>query len=353
MEQYQEHFWNRFDQLTAHDKIRFHKIMESTQYCLLYVLVAILFGTIVNNMFPEFDPEADNEAGTIGYEVFLQVALIAIAIFYIRKVVKLVPYALTFDNDYIPQKSDFTIPEYSGEIIIGVVLVATQTKLMDKLKFLSQSFKDKYSDMFNINQEENDETTEGMTDNEKTKVDLNNTPNNRITNHARRLPVNMSSKQDLSRSNGVMMTGGNGGMNGSGMANNSNINTAAGGYNNGGSVYGGNQNNGLDYRYSGTGIDQSGMNNYNNMSSMQPAQNMGGGYNETFTGFGGNGGGGGGFDSSMSGSSMGAMSLDSFGNNSMFAPNTMDGFTVSSGGMNTGGMGGSSDYSQLVQQAIY
>ena len=60
-----------------------------------------------------------------------------IFIFYIRKIVKLVPYVLSFDTDYIPYKNEYALPEFNGFIIISLIFVSTQMKLLKKIRHLS------------------------------------------------------------------------------------------------------------------------------------------------------------------------------------------------------------------------
>lgn len=133
---YQEYFDQRLKKINYFDKIRMHKLVQISQYNILYVIVALTLGSIVNYFFPDLDEK--KSYSEILQEVLFHSALLGIAIFYTRKIVKLFPYILSFDVDYIPYKSEYSMPQFNGYIIIALVFVTSQMKLLKKMRYLAQ-----------------------------------------------------------------------------------------------------------------------------------------------------------------------------------------------------------------------
>ena len=124
---------NRADKLLAADKIRLSKLLEILQYGLLYSIVSLFIGYHINKLFPEFEEKQnDKNKKKLIIEVILQSLLAAYSVFYIRKFVKLFPFAFSLSEHYRPSETN----EYDGEIIIAIIFVATQTKIAHKIEYL-------------------------------------------------------------------------------------------------------------------------------------------------------------------------------------------------------------------------
>ena len=108
-----DHVKKQFNKLISVDKIRMHKLLFIMQYTLLYVFVGIMLGSILEHIFPDYEPDKENS--DILKELVLQTLLIGVILFYARKLVKLVPYLFNFDNslnlrlkfiaEYIPRNT--------------------------------------------------------------------------------------------------------------------------------------------------------------------------------------------------------------------------------------------------------
>ena len=127
------HFEQRFKSLFAADTIRFMELFETLQYGFLYIFVSFFVGSFLDTFFSL--PDEKTSTGKLMIEVILQSLLFVISVFYIRKIVKLVPLAVSVKG-FRPYETD----EYSGEMIIAVVLVATQFGLLKKIDILSRRF---------------------------------------------------------------------------------------------------------------------------------------------------------------------------------------------------------------------
>ena len=125
-----QYFSERFYKLVTLDKIRMIKLLEIIQYAFLYIIVTMGFGIAFENLFPV--PDNDKSIIYILLEIFAQCILSAIAVFYIRKIVKLFPFILSRISGYQSHKID----EYNGEIIIGLIFVGIQTNLIEKFDIL-------------------------------------------------------------------------------------------------------------------------------------------------------------------------------------------------------------------------
>jgi hypothetical protein len=127
------HFEQRFKSLIATDTIRAMQLFEIIQYGLLYIIISFFIGSLVNTSFSL--PDEKEPTANILIEVILQSLLFVISVFYIRKLVKLIPMIISVPG-YIPYETN----EYSGEMIIAVVLVGTQFGLLKKIDILSHRF---------------------------------------------------------------------------------------------------------------------------------------------------------------------------------------------------------------------
>ena len=82
----------RFNKLVAFDKIRLLKIVEMSQYAFFYVIIAFILGYFTDKIFPKRDEET--KTVTLIVETIIQSMVAVITVFYIRKIVKLIPFAL-------------------------------------------------------------------------------------------------------------------------------------------------------------------------------------------------------------------------------------------------------------------
>ena len=131
-----DHIKKQFDKLISVDKIRMHKLLFVMQYTLLYVIVGIFLGSLLDHLFPEYDPEKEHM--DIVKELALQTVVIGVTLFYARKLVKVVPYLFNFDNSFSNSHAQ-NMPEYQGTLILGMVFVATQTSYLKKIQHLSKN----------------------------------------------------------------------------------------------------------------------------------------------------------------------------------------------------------------------
>ena len=128
------HFISRVRKLFNLNTIRINEITETIQYTILYGVVAFYVGTWTNAAFPHFDKT--KSTWELMLEVLGQTIVLAICVFYIRKLVKTVPFLF-----YLPGKysyNPYLSTEFHGEIVISIIFITLQTNLVKKLEELSK-----------------------------------------------------------------------------------------------------------------------------------------------------------------------------------------------------------------------
>jgi len=117
------------------DTIRRYRLLEIVQYTTFYMLLTLAIAPRLDELFPTLDES--KKYSTILFETILQIVILSLCIFYIKKIVKLIPPVGLFMN------SSFvvgTTQEYHGEMVMGLVLVHAQKKLATKIHYLVHNF---------------------------------------------------------------------------------------------------------------------------------------------------------------------------------------------------------------------
>lgn len=132
---WQDYFWKRLHSFTKLDSIRLNEILEISQYSFIYFLAAFVVGGAMNLIFPEFSEYTPT--GQLAFEVMGELMVITIAIFYLRKFAKIVPFLFQVripgTKEYIPYKTT----EYQGEIALSIIFVGLQFRLIKKIDLLA------------------------------------------------------------------------------------------------------------------------------------------------------------------------------------------------------------------------
>ena len=137
-----EYFQDRLEKLLRINDVRIMELLESFQYGIGYILICFFLGVGLDFLFPKFDEETP--IGQLFAEVTLQCLALIVFVFYGRKLVKIMPFLFFFNRSLfggkgVPKYRAYESTEYEGEVVIGFVLVATQTNLLKKLDKLSRS----------------------------------------------------------------------------------------------------------------------------------------------------------------------------------------------------------------------
>lgn len=137
-----EYFQDRLAKLLRINDVRIMELLESFQYGIGYILICFFLGVGLDFLFPKFDE--DIPIGQLFLEVVLQCLALIVFVFYGRKLVKVMPFLFFFNRSLfgakgVPKYRAYESTEYEGEVVIGFVLVATQTNLLKKLDKLSRT----------------------------------------------------------------------------------------------------------------------------------------------------------------------------------------------------------------------
>jgi hypothetical protein len=136
-----EYISDRWKSLTSTSDIRIMQILELFQYSVIYFFVAFIFGTGLDFLFANYDE--NKESWKVLIEVLGQALLIILGAFYIKKLVKLVPFVLYLDIDLdgdgkIQRYKPYSTTEYHGEMMIGaIVFIAVQLDFLRKISLLA------------------------------------------------------------------------------------------------------------------------------------------------------------------------------------------------------------------------
>ena len=128
------HFMSRLRKLFNLNTIRINEISETIQYTILYGIVTFYVGVWTNAAFPVFDKS--KSSWQLMLEVLGQTIFLALCVFYIRKLVKIVPFLF-----YLPGKrayNPYLSTEFHGEIVVSIIFITLQTNLIKKLEELSK-----------------------------------------------------------------------------------------------------------------------------------------------------------------------------------------------------------------------
>jgi len=141
-------FGDRLSSLFRFDCIRLARILETAQYALIFSLLALIVGIVIDSSFKQAYNKIEARASKDGRQlslkgtpglmlsqiglIFLQVVISAILVIYIRKVGKLPPFILNFcGEDYVQHHK---VNEVEGEIAIAIIFVGVQTGLIHALE---------------------------------------------------------------------------------------------------------------------------------------------------------------------------------------------------------------------------
>jgi hypothetical protein len=139
----------RIQKLILFDEVRVMELLESLQFGIAYLVVGFMTGTLLDWAFPAYNEEKG--FWEVFREVVLQCVLLIIVVFYIRKIVKVMPFLFVINFDIngdgkIRPYHPYSSTEYSGEIMIALAVVGSQFNLIKKFDLLSRKA---YKEFFN------------------------------------------------------------------------------------------------------------------------------------------------------------------------------------------------------------
>ncbi len=117
------------------DDIRIIEIVELMYYSFFYTVLGLFTGTGVNRIFPARSL-TESPSWQVFIETIIQVMIISLVVFYIKKIVKIIPSPFTYVSNYCP----YIFTETVSIVILGVVIISTQSSLVNKFEILGNRF---------------------------------------------------------------------------------------------------------------------------------------------------------------------------------------------------------------------
>jgi hypothetical protein len=143
------HFKAGMEDLFRVDKVRFLNINGTIQYGLLYGILYLFCGILINNIFPAYTTNI--QLRSLFMWIILQSIVIIIATFYSQKFVEAIPgWASLFPGFFNPEElkskgwKPYGIPEYKGDMAASIILIGTQINLLKKIELFTRKFSKKY-----------------------------------------------------------------------------------------------------------------------------------------------------------------------------------------------------------------
>ena len=124
---------NKLSDLVTFDDYRLTQLFEIIQFSILYIIICLITGIYLDYLFPE--PDETKSSLHILIELSVHSVIVALSVFYIRKVAKLVPLIFQVKNF-----REIHTREYDGEIIVAIVFFTTQKKIFEKISILHKRF---------------------------------------------------------------------------------------------------------------------------------------------------------------------------------------------------------------------
>tara|TARA_Y100000022_G_C13088085_1_gene300934 strand:+ start:110 stop:514 length:405 start_codon:yes stop_codon:yes gene_type:complete len=124
---------NKFLDLVTLDDFRLTQLFEIIQFSVLYIIICLIAGIYLDYLFP--DPDENKSTLSILLELSFHSIIVALSVFYIRKICHLFPLMFKAKNF-----REIHTREYDGEIIVAIVFFTTQKKIFEKINILHKRF---------------------------------------------------------------------------------------------------------------------------------------------------------------------------------------------------------------------
>lgn len=120
--------------LTEVSMIRFQKILHMSQDAVITSVFCFFAGLGIDNLF---DGKNNENLLVASLKGMLQLIVVIIAVYYIRKLTKFIPFLLRITKEYNPfHKSKDGEGLVGATIAMGLLLMSTQTNLKKRIKQL-------------------------------------------------------------------------------------------------------------------------------------------------------------------------------------------------------------------------
>ena len=116
--------------------IRIERVLELSQTVLVYFMVGMMLGVMLDRVFPKFHPEESH--AKLWTMALLQIFLNAMIIYFMEKLINLVPFLFHFYDKYTPGEDRHG--EIGKSIAMSLVFFATQDNLLSRVNEIQNRF---------------------------------------------------------------------------------------------------------------------------------------------------------------------------------------------------------------------
>lgn len=112
------------------DAIRVQKFLEISQSMLVAIFLGFVGSHYVERLFPQYREEDNKSAWRLILEVCGQSIVLGIMVFYLKKIMRMIPFMFKFTDDYNPSQTKDNMGVTLG---LSVILVSSQLNYRAKL----------------------------------------------------------------------------------------------------------------------------------------------------------------------------------------------------------------------------
>jgi hypothetical protein len=125
----QLNFSGKVKNILTMDSIRAQKLLEIGQFTAIAMALGFVLSYAIEKLFPAYD--ATKSAKRIALELLGQALVIGFVTYYIRKIIRLVPFLFKFTDNYVSSlKGEST---FGLTIGLGIVMVANMANFRAKI----------------------------------------------------------------------------------------------------------------------------------------------------------------------------------------------------------------------------
>ena len=128
----ESHSVTRMKKLINHNKIRYIRFFEMIQYTTLYSIFGFIIALLFEVTMPSYKP--DQNIILMIVEIIIQLCMCTIGVFYIKKIVKVIPLLVKYPEKYRAYETNEYI---TGGIAITLMYLKLQPTLYKKLNRLT------------------------------------------------------------------------------------------------------------------------------------------------------------------------------------------------------------------------
>jgi hypothetical protein len=126
------------ERLLRFDTVRVSKLLEQTQFAIIVFVIAFFVGSMTDKLFPiSTEPEKLSD-WELWRDLFLQLALIAISAYYIKKVAAIIPFFFSLSDKYVPSSKGESMA--GAGLAMAIIFVGVQRNFQARLNLLKNRY---------------------------------------------------------------------------------------------------------------------------------------------------------------------------------------------------------------------